>query len=222
MPLALGGVVMLVMYTWRRGSRLLFEKSRRAGDIAARAGRDAGKESADAGAGHRRLPHQRSDQCADGTDAQFEALQGAARKERHSHDRDRRYPKSSRKTAFRSSRSATISPASRCISATWRRPTCRRHWRSRASSAGSSTLCRPRSFCRAVRSSLPRNPRCRAGKTGCSFTLRAVQTMRPTISRFRPGAWSRLVRRSRFKATLGQSSFTQGDVPLGQGRQKSQ
>jgi KUP system potassium uptake protein len=30
MPLALGGVVMALMYTWRRGSRLLFEKTRRA------------------------------------------------------------------------------------------------------------------------------------------------------------------------------------------------
>ena len=29
MPLALGGIVMLLMYTWRRGSRLLFEKSRK-------------------------------------------------------------------------------------------------------------------------------------------------------------------------------------------------
>jgi KUP system potassium uptake protein len=28
-PLALGGVVMMLMYTWRRGSRLLFEKSRK-------------------------------------------------------------------------------------------------------------------------------------------------------------------------------------------------
>ena len=28
-PLVLGGVVMLLMYTWRRGSRLLFEKSRK-------------------------------------------------------------------------------------------------------------------------------------------------------------------------------------------------
>jgi KUP system potassium uptake protein len=28
-PLALGGMVMLLMYTWRRGSRLLFEKSRK-------------------------------------------------------------------------------------------------------------------------------------------------------------------------------------------------
>jgi KUP system potassium uptake protein len=29
MPLALGGLVMLVMYTWRRGSRLLFDKTRK-------------------------------------------------------------------------------------------------------------------------------------------------------------------------------------------------
>ncbi len=29
MPLALGGVVMMVMYTWRRGTRLLFQKTRR-------------------------------------------------------------------------------------------------------------------------------------------------------------------------------------------------
>src|SRR5262245_66330819 len=28
-PLALGGAVMVVMYTWRRGSRLLFEKTRK-------------------------------------------------------------------------------------------------------------------------------------------------------------------------------------------------
>src|SRR6185437_12429646 len=28
-PLAFGGVVMVVMYTWRRGSRLLFEKTRK-------------------------------------------------------------------------------------------------------------------------------------------------------------------------------------------------
>jgi KUP system potassium uptake protein len=29
MPLALGGIVMILMYTWRRGSKLLFEKSRK-------------------------------------------------------------------------------------------------------------------------------------------------------------------------------------------------
>ena len=48
MPLALGGLVMLVMYTWRRGSRLLFEKTRKQ-EIAAGAGRDAGKKAASAG-----------------------------------------------------------------------------------------------------------------------------------------------------------------------------
>ena len=34
MPLALGAVVMAIMYTWRRGSRLLFEKTRRLEDAA--------------------------------------------------------------------------------------------------------------------------------------------------------------------------------------------
>src|SRR6202007_596215 len=29
MPLAFGGCLMVVMYTWRRGTRLLFEKTRR-------------------------------------------------------------------------------------------------------------------------------------------------------------------------------------------------
>src|SRR6202012_420177 len=29
MPLALGAMVMVIMYTWRRGSRLLFEKTRK-------------------------------------------------------------------------------------------------------------------------------------------------------------------------------------------------
>ena len=28
-PLALGGVLMAVMYTWRRGSRILFDKTRK-------------------------------------------------------------------------------------------------------------------------------------------------------------------------------------------------
>ena len=42
-----------------------------------------------------------------------------------------------------------------CASASWRRRTCRRRWRSRASSAGSSTSCRRRSSCRGARSSRP-------------------------------------------------------------------
>ena len=46
MPLALGGVVMVVMYTWRRGSRLLFEKTRKQRSAARVAGGDAGEEAA--------------------------------------------------------------------------------------------------------------------------------------------------------------------------------
>ena len=45
-PLALGGVVMLLMYTWRRGSRLLFEKIAQAGIPAGRPGGDAGEAAA--------------------------------------------------------------------------------------------------------------------------------------------------------------------------------
>ena len=46
MPLALGAVVMAVMYTWRRGSRLLFEKTRTPGNAARISGRQPGEEAA--------------------------------------------------------------------------------------------------------------------------------------------------------------------------------
>ena len=77
-PLALGGVVMLLMYTWRRGSRLLFEKSRK-----------LEFPLADLVAMLEKRPPQRvpgtavfltsdPDERADRADAQSEALQGAA------------------------------------------------------------------------------------------------------------------------------------------------
>ena len=70
-------------------------------------------------------------------------------------------------------------------------PTCRRRWRSRASTAGSSTSCRRRSSCRGARSSRRRIRACRAGRTGCSSGWRARPATPPTSSRFRPGGWSR-------------------------------
>ena len=73
-PLALGSVVMLLMYTWRRGSRLLFEKSRKLEFPLGGSGGDAGKAAAAARLRHGRLPDQRSDQRADRADAQPEAL----------------------------------------------------------------------------------------------------------------------------------------------------
>ena len=88
-PLALGAVVMLLMYTWRRGSRLLFEKSRKQEFPLADLVAMLEKRPPQRVLGHRRIPDQRSHQRPDGFDAQPEALQGAARKERHSHHRNR-------------------------------------------------------------------------------------------------------------------------------------
>ena len=77
-PLALGSVVMLLMYTWRRGSRLLFEKSRKLEfplvDLVAM----LEKAAAAAGFRHRGVPDQRSGQRADRAVAQSETLQSAA------------------------------------------------------------------------------------------------------------------------------------------------
>ena len=88
LPLALGGVVMTVMYTWRRGTRLLLAKTRKAEMPLGVAGRPAGEESAAGRAGHRGVSHQRSGIRADRALAQPQALQGAAREERHPHHRD--------------------------------------------------------------------------------------------------------------------------------------
>jgi len=60
-----------------------------AGDAARCPRRHAGEEAAPARARHRGVPHQRSRQCADRPDAQPQALQGAAREERHPLHRDR-------------------------------------------------------------------------------------------------------------------------------------
>ena len=77
-PLVLGAVIMGIMYTWRRGSRLLVQKTRR------RKCRSAGSLQVwnvrcRNGAGHSGVPHGRSGICADRTVAQPQALQGAAR-----------------------------------------------------------------------------------------------------------------------------------------------
>ncbi len=88
-PLALGGFVMLLMYTWRRGSRLSVREVAQAG-VSARGSRGhAGETTATAGVRHGRVPDQRSLERADRADAQPQALQGAAREERHPHNRIR-------------------------------------------------------------------------------------------------------------------------------------
>ena len=60
MPLVLGALVMVLMYTWRRGSRLLFEKTRKSEVPLDPLVAIAGEEAAAARAGHRGVPDQRS------------------------------------------------------------------------------------------------------------------------------------------------------------------
>ena len=167
-----------------------------AGNAARIPGGQPGKEAAGSRAGHGGVPHQRSGERADRAVAQPQALQGAAREERHPHHRDRRHAagRSGRAGAHRAG-GARPSRGWCCGSASWKRRTCRRRWRSRASSAGSSTSCRRRSSCRGARSSRPPIPACRAGRTGCSSGSPASPTTPPTISRSRPGGWWRSARR---------------------------
>ena len=93
-PLALGAAIMTVMYTWRRGSRLLFDKTRRLETPLDRADRDAGEEAAAQRARHCGVPDQRPGERADRALAQPQALQGAAREERDPHGRNRGQPES--------------------------------------------------------------------------------------------------------------------------------
>ena len=92
MPLALGALVMAVMYTWRRGSRLLFEKTRKQEMPLQSLVANLEKKPPHIVPRHRGLLHQRSGIRADRAAAQPQALQGAAREERHPHHRDRRHP----------------------------------------------------------------------------------------------------------------------------------
>ena len=130
---------------------------------------DAGKEAAAAWPGHGRVPDQRSEQRADRADAQPEALQGAAREERHADDRNR---------ADAAHRAATIGSAwSRSGRRFARHAALRLHGDAEhAEGAGDRPQARlavryhvdlvflvaPR------RSSRRRSPACRAGRTTCS------------------------------------------------------
>ena len=163
---------------------------------ARRSGAHPREEAAAARARHRGISDQRSEKRADRADAQPQALQGAAREERHPLGRDRRIRRASMPTSgCASSRSARPSCGCCCASAIWRRRTFRRRSRSRASSAGTSTSCRRRSSCRGARCGRRRVRACRCGRTGCSSRWRVRPTTPPTISRFPPTAWSRSARK---------------------------
>ena len=65
MPLALGALVMIVMYTWRRGSRLLFEKTRRLETPLVSLVKSSRKEPTGACIGYGGISYQRSGERSD-------------------------------------------------------------------------------------------------------------------------------------------------------------
>ena len=168
-PLALGGLVMVVMYTWRRGSRLLFEKTRRQETPLESLVAMLEKKPPHSGAGHRRVPDQRSVERADRADAQPQALQGAAREERHPHHRDRGH------AACRSGRACAHRAGGRDLLA--RGPALRLHGNAQCA-AGAGDRAQARLDLRhhvdvvlpvAALAQAGRASRaCRAGRTGCS------------------------------------------------------
>ena len=105
-PLLLGGLIMTVMYTWRRGTRLLFEKTRRLEMPLRSLVAKLEKKPPPRGARHRGVSHQRSGIRPDRAAAQPQALQGAAREQRYPHRGDRRHParRSGRARAHRADR----------------------------------------------------------------------------------------------------------------------
>ena len=144
--------VMVVMYTWRRGSRLLFEKTRRQEMPLESLVDEPGEEAAARVSRARRCSSPAIRQVAP------TALLHSLKHYKVLHEKnviltietaDTPRVDPARTRAHRAGRRDVLARAC-CASASWRRRTCRRRWRSRASSAGSSTSCRRRSSCRAA------------------------------------------------------------------------
>ena len=151
MPLALGAMVMMIMYTWRRGSRLLFEKTRR---------QEIPLEGLVASLEKKpptRVPGTAVFLTSDPLSAPT-ALMHSLKHYKVLHEKNVILTIETADTPrVNPAERVRIEPVGRdllaratCASASWRRRTCRRRWRSRASSAGSSTSCRRRSSCRAA------------------------------------------------------------------------
>ena len=89
MPLALGALVMLSCCTWRRGTRILFDKTRKLelplADLVANLEKNPPQRVPGTAVFLTGDPDMRADRAA----AQSQALQGAARAQRHPDDQDR-------------------------------------------------------------------------------------------------------------------------------------
>ena len=192
--------MVLLIVTWRRGSRILVAEDAPRRSAARRADPQPGEEAAAHRARHRGVPHQRSGLRAGLADAQSQAQQGAARAQHHPHHRDRRHAARQRRTSASqitpiSERFTRVDAALRLHGDAERAEGARD--RAQAG-AGSSTSCRRRSSCRAARSSRRRKSGMPALAGPAVHRARAsAPTTRPTSSRSRPAAWWRSERRWR-------------------------
>ncbi len=156
-------------------------------------------------------PDLRADRAA----AQPQALQGAAREERHPHRRDRR------RAARRCRRACHIEP----LGETFSRVVLRFGFMEtpnvpQRAGGGAQARLAVRHHVDVVLPVAPAVKRsahvrtCRAGRTGCSSGSPAARTTRPTISRSRPAGWSRSARKSRCDAerigALSDTVYTKG------------
>src|SRR5262249_5626138 len=195
-PLALGGVVMTVMYTWRRGIRLLFDKTRKSEVPLDTLVASLGKKPQHCMTGSAVVL------TSDPTCAPT-ALMHILKHYKVLHENNviltidyAPLPRVDPTERVQITRMSERFSRIRLRFALWRGQTCRERLRLPASLAGSSKSCLPLSSFRGARSGLPCVPACRAGRIGCSSGSPVVPTTRPIISRFRPIAWSRSVPRS--------------------------
>ena len=195
-PLALGGVIMLVMYTWRRGSRLLFDKTRRLetplDDLVRMLERKPPQ----------RVPGTAVFLTSDPKSAPT-ALLHSLKHYSVLHDKNIILSVETTHTPrVEQSKRVHIEP----VGSTFMRVLLRFGYMETpnipkalgvARKLGcNSTSCRPRFSCRAARCGRRRDRACRAGRTVCSSRWRAPPMMPPTISRYRPTGSSRSARRS--------------------------
>jgi hypothetical protein len=187
LPVLVGAMLILIMTTWRRGTRLLSLKTRRV-EVPFEPLVKSLEERPPYIAPVPPCSPRATPVCPDRTAAQPQAQQGAAA--RRPDHRQRRHPRVAVMIAFSWSRSATIHAAHSAFRFHGR-PTCRRRC-ARAQLA--IRHCRRRSSCRAVGEAGSRSG-CRLGKTG---SISSSRTMPTTLELPAPEIeWSRSARRSR-------------------------
>ncbi len=190
-PLGLGAIIMVVMYTWRRGSRILFDKTRR---------QETPLDALVATLERKpplRVPGTAVFLTSDPSSAPT-ALMHSLKHYKVLHEKNVIL-------TVETTPSPRVDLADRVriesISETFSRVTLRFGFMespnvpdalaSPGNSVGLLTSCQRRSFCRDARCARPQGPACRAGRIGCLSSSPAPQMTPPITSRYPPAGWWR-------------------------------